>query len=122
MTASPRIDVIEVRDVADLCRGSVFLATGGGGDPYVNQLLTEQALREFGPVRLARENGSLFARKFVPFVQIPGQEDPPAITGAISTEEWKSEVTKMAKAAEASKEEEKGKRSSGADPAVLLAS
>jgi len=88
-----------------------------------NPATYDKGLRDFVRVaRLARENGSLFARKFVPFVQIPGQEDPPAITGAISTEEWKSEVTKMAKAAEASKEEEKGKRSSGADPAVLLAS
>lgn len=39
-------------DVADLCTGSVFLATGGGGDPYVSQLLVEQALREYGPVTL----------------------------------------------------------------------
>jgi hypothetical protein len=39
-------------DVAELCTGSVFLATGGGGDPYVSQLLVEQALREFGPVTL----------------------------------------------------------------------
>lgn len=39
-------------DVADLCLGSVFLATGGGGDPYVNQLLAEQALRKHGPVTL----------------------------------------------------------------------
>lgn len=39
-------------DVAALCLGSVFLATGGGGDPYVNQLLVEQALREHGPVTL----------------------------------------------------------------------
>lgn len=40
------------KDVAALCLGSVFLATGGGGDPYVNQLLVEQALREHGPVTL----------------------------------------------------------------------
>ncbi|HSG89232.1 MAG TPA: DUF917 domain-containing protein [Pseudomonadales bacterium] len=53
MSVPGHMDLIEVADVADLCRGSVFLATGGGGDPYVNQLLTEQALREFGPVRLA---------------------------------------------------------------------
>jgi len=25
-------------DIADLCAGSVFLATGGGGDPYVSQI------------------------------------------------------------------------------------
>lgn len=43
---------IAASDIADLCLGSVFLATGGGGDPYVNQLLTEQALRDHGPVTL----------------------------------------------------------------------
>jgi len=44
--------MITADDVAALCRGSVFLATGGGGDPYVQQLLTERVLREAGPVRL----------------------------------------------------------------------
>ena len=39
-------------DVADLCAGSVFLATGGGGDPYVSRLLVEQALKKHGPVDL----------------------------------------------------------------------
>ncbi|MEM6832273.1 MAG: DUF917 domain-containing protein [Pseudomonadota bacterium] len=39
-------------DVAALCLGSVFLATGGGGDPYVNQLLTEKALRKHGSIQL----------------------------------------------------------------------
>lgn len=39
-------------DVADLCMGSVFLATGGGGDPYVSQLLVTEALRRHGPVDL----------------------------------------------------------------------
>ena len=39
-------------DIVDLCRGSVFLATGGGGDPYVSQLLVEQALKKYGPVDL----------------------------------------------------------------------
>jgi DUF917 family protein len=39
-------------DVADLCAGSVFLATGGGGDPYVSRLLVEQALKKYGPVDL----------------------------------------------------------------------
>jgi hypothetical protein len=45
-------DLLHAEDIADLCLGSVFLATGGGGDPYVNQLLVEQALREHGPVTL----------------------------------------------------------------------
>ena len=31
-------------DIADLCKGSVFLATGGGGDPYVSQILVEENL------------------------------------------------------------------------------
>jgi len=43
---------ITADDVADLCTGSVFLATGGGGDPYISQLLVEQALRRYGPVTL----------------------------------------------------------------------
>jgi DUF917 family protein len=39
-------------DIVDLCAGSVFLATGGGGDPYVSQILVEQSLRKYGPVDL----------------------------------------------------------------------
>ena len=39
-------------DIADLCAGSVFLATGGGGDPYVSQILVEQSLRKYGSVGL----------------------------------------------------------------------
>lgn len=36
----------------DLSLGSVFLATGGGGDPHVPQLITRRALEEHGPVEL----------------------------------------------------------------------
>ena len=43
---------ISHEDIADLCAGSVFLATGGGGDPYVSQILVEQALRKHGAVDL----------------------------------------------------------------------
>ncbi len=39
-------------DIADLCAGSVFLATGGGGDPYVSRILVEQSLRKYGSVDL----------------------------------------------------------------------
>lgn len=39
-------------DVADLCAGSVFLATGGGGDPYISQILVQEALKKYGPVDL----------------------------------------------------------------------
>ena len=34
-------------DVADLCTGSVFLATGGGGDPYISQILVQDAALQF---------------------------------------------------------------------------
>jgi len=39
-------------DIADLCKGSVFLATGGGGDPYVSQILVEETMKKHGPVDL----------------------------------------------------------------------
>ena len=43
---------IDVTDLDDLALGSVFLATGGGGDPHVPQLITAQALKTYGPVKL----------------------------------------------------------------------
>lgn len=39
-----RLDTVE--RIRDLARGAVFLGTGGGGDPYVGQLLLEQELRK----------------------------------------------------------------------------
>jgi len=36
----------------DLTQGAVFLATGGGGDPYVALLTAQAALHEHGPVEL----------------------------------------------------------------------
>ncbi|MFT2092558.1 DUF917 domain-containing protein [Paraglaciecola sp. 2405UD69-4] len=36
----------------DLALGAVFLATGGGGDPYVSKLLTSLAFKKYGPVTL----------------------------------------------------------------------
>ena len=38
--------------LTDLSLGAVFLATGGGGDPYVSFLIAKQALEEHGPVNL----------------------------------------------------------------------
>ena len=35
-----------IQSIRDLARGAVFLGTGGGGDPYVGQLLLEQELRK----------------------------------------------------------------------------
>ena len=40
----------------DLSAGSVFLATGGGGDPYVSYLATCKVLGENGPVELVSVN------------------------------------------------------------------
>ena len=38
--------------IKDLCAGAAFLATGGGGDPYVSQLQAERLLTKFGPAQL----------------------------------------------------------------------
>ncbi len=43
---------IERDHLEDLALGAVFLATGGGGDPYLPRLIADQALKEFGPVEL----------------------------------------------------------------------
>lgn len=43
---------ITADDIRPLCAGAAFLATGGGGDPYVAQLVSERLLREFGPAQL----------------------------------------------------------------------
>ena len=43
---------IELDHLNDLALGSVFLATGGGGDPHVPQLIAEQAIRRYGPVQV----------------------------------------------------------------------
>ena len=38
--------------IQDLCTGAAFLATGGGGDPYVSGLLAERMLKKHGPATL----------------------------------------------------------------------
>ena len=43
---------IAAEDLQDLSSGAVFLATGGGGDPYVSYLATRKLLEEHGPVEL----------------------------------------------------------------------
>ncbi len=43
---------ITVADLDDLALGAVFLATGGGGDPYVPRLIAEQVLQQFGGVEI----------------------------------------------------------------------
>ena len=44
--------IISAKHIKDLCAGAAFLATGGGGDPYVSQLLAERLLDKYGPARL----------------------------------------------------------------------
>ena len=44
--------LIEANDLDDLTTGAVFLATGGGGDPYVTLLATREVLRRHGPATL----------------------------------------------------------------------
>lgn len=43
---------IDASHLDDLSLGAVFLATGGGGDPYVSKLVAEQALKTWGPVEI----------------------------------------------------------------------
>jgi DUF917 family protein len=43
---------IGAESLPDLSLGAVFLATGGGGDPYVSFLIAKQVLEEHGPVEL----------------------------------------------------------------------
>lgn len=43
---------IGAEHIKDLCAGAAFLATGGGGDPYVSQLLAEQLLEKYGAATL----------------------------------------------------------------------
>jgi len=41
---------IDLEHLDDLALGSVFLATGGGGDPHVPKLIAHEAIKKYGPV------------------------------------------------------------------------
>ncbi len=43
---------VRAEDIADLSLGAVFLATGGGGDPHVPELICIEALKTHGAVEL----------------------------------------------------------------------
>ena len=43
---------LRASDLPDLSSGAVFLATGGGGDPYVARLVCEKALETYGPAEI----------------------------------------------------------------------
>ncbi len=47
---------LTAHDLEDLSAGAVFLATGGGGDPYVSYLATRSVLEKCGPVDLISVN------------------------------------------------------------------
>ncbi|MEZ4522447.1 MAG: DUF917 domain-containing protein [Thermomicrobiales bacterium] len=51
MTASP-IRQLDLEALQDLAVGSALLGTGGGGDPFIGRIITEQAIRKFGPVEV----------------------------------------------------------------------
>lgn len=43
---------IGLQHLDDLALGSVFLATGGGGDPHVPKLIAREAIKKYGPAKL----------------------------------------------------------------------
>lgn len=44
------MNLIGLEHLDDLALGSVFLATGGGGDPHVPKLIAREAIKKYGPV------------------------------------------------------------------------
>ena len=46
------IKSINRSDMTDIALGGAFLGTGGGGDPYIGRLMAEQAIDNYGPVRV----------------------------------------------------------------------
>ena len=43
---------ITIPDLDDLAVGAAMLGTGGGGDPYIGKLMTAEAIRRYGPVKM----------------------------------------------------------------------
>ena len=43
---------LTVNDLDELTLGATLLGTGGGGDPYIAQLMVRQAIEDFGPVTI----------------------------------------------------------------------
>lgn len=48
---------IELEHLDDLALGSVFLATGGGGDPHVPKLIACEAIKKYGPAQVIQPEG-----------------------------------------------------------------
>lgn len=47
ISACPALELSE-SDLTDFAMGAAFLGAGGGGDPYIGQLMAKNAIREFG--------------------------------------------------------------------------
>ena len=56
MTVST-ISQLNLEAVRDLAVGSALLGTGGGGDPFIGRIITEEAVREYGPVEVISPEG-----------------------------------------------------------------
>ena len=39
-------------EIENIAIGAALLGTGGGGDPYIGKLMAQQAVEEYGPIRL----------------------------------------------------------------------
>jgi DUF917 family protein len=44
--------MLDLDELPDLSRGATLLGTGGGGDPYIGQLMLQEAIRAHGPVTI----------------------------------------------------------------------
>ncbi len=51
-----KMKTIRLEHLDDLALGSVFLATGGGGDPHVPKLIAYEAIKRYGPVSVIHPN------------------------------------------------------------------
>ena len=47
---------LNLTNLEDLARGTAFLATGGGGDPYIGKLMLKHQLEQGKKVKIIRSN------------------------------------------------------------------
>ena len=59
---------ITASDIDDLALGAVFLATGGGGDPYLPTLIAKETLAQTGGVTLIDAGRSMMTPSLSPWV------------------------------------------------------
>jgi DUF917 family protein len=78
--------IVQSEDLPDLARGAALLGTGGGGDPYIGQLLVSEEIRRGGTVQLVdpaevNDDDLVIASAFmgaptVVIEKIPGGDEP----------------------------------------------